>query len=90
MSKRYRKKPVEIEAVQFTYNDLHEVKEFIDKDYYGGIEQPPDKPSQLIIETDEGNHHAIEGDWIIKGVNSEFYPCKPDVFEQTYEKVEEN
>jgi len=90
MSKKYRKRPVEIEAVQFTYNSLDEVNEFIDENYYGGIEQSPDKPPHLIIETDEGNHHAIEGDWIIKGVNNEFYPCKSDVFHQTYERVEDN
>ena len=41
------------------------------------------------IKTLEGTMHAHYGDWIIKGVKGEFYPCKPDIFEQTYEKVEE-
>lgn len=41
------------------------------------------------IETLEGVMDASIGDWIIKGVNGEFYPCKPDIFEKTYEAVEE-
>lgn len=42
-----------------------------------------------IIKTLEGDHYVIENDWIIQGVNGEYYPCKPDIFEKTYEKVEE-
>ena len=90
MSKKYRKKTVEIEAMQFTYNSLDEIKEFVDEDYYVGIESIPERPLELIIETDEGTHHAKEGDWIIKGVNDEFYPCGPDVFNKTYELVGDN
>ncbi len=89
MSAKYRKKPVVIEAIQYTYNSYDEVKEFVDEDYWGGLYSGTSAP-QLIIKTDAGNHYAQEGDWIIKGVNGEFYPCKPDVFEQTYEKVKEN
>ena len=43
----------------------------------------------LFIKTLEGNHLASVGDYIIKGVQGEFYPCKPDIFEQTYEEVQE-
>ena len=43
---------------------------------------------ELIIETLEGDMKCSIGDWIIKGVNGEFYPCKPDIFEKTYDKVE--
>lgn len=42
---------------------------------------------ELIIPTLEGNHKANVGDWIIEGVNGEFYPCKSDIFEKTYEEV---
>jgi len=42
---------------------------------------------QIVIETLEGNHFASVGDWIIKGVKGECYPCKPDIFELTYEIV---
>jgi len=43
----------------------------------------------LIIHTAEGNMKASRGDWIIEGVKGEFYPCKPDIFKATYDKVEE-
>lgn len=46
--------------------------------------------NDLYIETLEGVMHAEPGDYIIKGVNGEFYPCKPDIFEKTYERVEED
>ena len=46
--------------------------------------------NSLIIPTLEGDHRANPGDWIIKGVKGEFYPCKPDIFEQTYEPAREN
>ena len=42
---------------------------------------------KLIIPTLEGDHEASVGDYIIKGVQGEFYPCKPDIFKQTYEKI---
>ena len=84
---KYRKKPVVIEAVQFFDNTdcLSELADFM-----GGValSYETDKPL-LVIETLEGTMAANEGDYIIKGVNGEFYPCKPDVFEKTYEKVDE-
>ena len=80
---KYRKKPVVIEAVQWNGCNLEEIKEFAGDSLicnaYGCIE----------IKTLEGNHICTEGDYIIKGVQGEFYPCKPDIFEQTYERVEE-
>lgn len=45
-------------------------------------------PAFLVVQTLEGDHRADAGDWIIKGVKGEFYPCKPDIFEATYEKVQ--
>ena len=48
-----------------------------------------DCPGEVYIMTLEGNHKVTPGDYIIKGVNGEFYPCKPDIFEKTYEKAED-
>ena len=85
---RYRKLPVEIEAVQCTegvvahgYAELHE---FVGE----GFCQPVDESISPYIKTLEGDMIVSLGDYIIKGVNGEFYPCKPDIFEKTYEAVE--
>lgn len=80
---RYRKKPVEIEAVQFTGRNDAEIAEFVGEDGY----DPDDTGPSWIIRTLEGEMKAMPGDYIIKGVQGEFYPCKPDIFEQTYEEV---
>ena len=83
---KYRKKPVVIEAVQWSGNNLNEILDFMkDKqpNYY-----EDDEKKLLTIQTLEGNMIASVGDYIIKGVKGEFYPCKPDIFEQTYEVVE--
>ena len=82
---KYRKKPVVIEAVQWNGNNLREILNFMkDKqpNYYEDDEQ-----KLLTIQTLEGNMIASVGDYIIKGVQGEFYPCKPDIFKQTYEVV---
>lgn len=83
---QYRKKPVVIEAVQWTGENVAEVDAFIGD----GLEDNDDgaKPGQPIsIETLEGVMTAQVGDWIIRGVKGELYPCKPDIFEATYEAV---
>ena len=79
---KFRKKPVVIEAVQYdgTKQSLVELMRF-----GNGILLYPD---YLVIKTPEGNHRAVIGDWIIKGVKGELYPCKPDIFAQTYESVD--
>ena len=80
---KYRKKPVVIEAVQWTGNNIDEIEALgglRDYHYYPG--------GKLIIHTLEGDMRAPIGDYIIKGVDGEFYPCKPDIFEKTYEIVE--
>lgn len=88
MIKQYRKKPVEIEAVKFTRNNYDEVVRFTDNAASTfRIEKRPDGKCTCIIPTLEGNMTANEGDYIIKGVNGEFYPCKPDIFNKTYEEV---
>ena len=76
---RYKKKPVLIEAVQYDKTNLEEVLNFAEGNAcYSSNEG-------LIIATLEGEMHASDGDYIIKGVNGEFYPCKPDIFAKTYE-----
>jgi len=77
---KFRKKPVVIEAVQWTGDNTEEIKLFINDGRPWIIKNP----DILTIHTLEGNHRANKGDWIIKGVKGEFYPCKPDIFEQTY------
>ena len=86
--KKYRKLPVVIEAIQFTgtKENSHDITEFIK----GGLFFPTKMPKyeRLVITTLEGEMTARVGDWIIKGVKGEFYPCKPDIFEKTYEEVD--
>ena len=83
---KFRKKPVVVEAVQFHEADTatHEHVNF-------GWPNPPGGGSSLDgkywVQTEEGPLHVSEGDWIITGVKGEHYPCKPDIFEQTYEAV---
>lgn len=95
MTKKFRKKPVVIEAIQWNGNsNKQEIDSFVGKTlttelesetaYLAGRGLPQ---FSLIIETLEGNHKAMPNDWIIKGVNGEFYPCKPDIFDVTYEPV---
>lgn len=85
--KQYRKKPIVIEAVQYDGDN-----EFDIKDWAQGVITSPftygKNPPNLEIKTLEGVMQANVGDWIIKGVKGEFYPCKPDVFAATYEPVE--
>lgn len=85
---RYRKKPVIIEAIQFEDNSdrIIEIHEFMGGDTIRVNYEDKNNP-YLKIETLEGIMKASVGDYIIKGVNGEFYPCKPDIFEKTYERV---
>lgn len=80
VARAYRKKPVVVEAVQWTGENHAEMCEFIDPEAFEIIPR-----IGLVIHTLEGDHHASLGDYIIKGVNGEFYPCKPDIFAKTYE-----
>ena len=80
---RYRKKPVEIEAVQWSGSNWHSIRDF------AGHAWVYTKGSELYVKTVEGDLHASPEDWIIKGVKGEFYPCKPDIFAATYEAAEE-
>lgn len=82
---KYRKKPVVIDAVQYTGDNFKEICDFVGKT----LNRPDSEQNHIIIETLEGDHIASVGDFIIKGVHGEFYPCKPDIFEKTYELAEE-
>lgn len=79
---KFRKKPVIVDAVQYTGEKINiaEIAKFCP-----GVMLYAD---HLRIKTLEGIHRADVGDWIIKGIKGEFYPCKPDIFEATYELVE--
>ena len=90
----YRKKPVIIEARQFTSGprsvDIGELARWCGGEWYFGSTDPANHAAQYImIPTLEGHMRADTGDWIIKGVKGEFYPCKPDIFEATYEPAED-
>ncbi len=82
---KFRKKPVVIEAVQWMGENVEEVGVFFEQsDREWGR-----RGDVWSIITLEGTMDANVGDWIIKGVKGEFYPCKPDIFEQTYEPVDD-
>ena len=78
---KFRKKPVVIDAWKWTGNAFDAFVNDLPKGVYLGDNQT------LLIPTLEGQMTASKGDWIIKGVNNEYYPCKPDIFKKTYEEV---
>jgi hypothetical protein len=82
---KWRKKPVVIEAFLLTQENVQDAMSFVGSPCLN-ITQTLD--DGLVISTLEGNHLARYGDYIIKGVHGEFYPCKPDIFVKTYELVE--
>ena len=82
---KFRKKPVVIEAVQITdqtFDAPHPNPEHLEGVIYDPVARC------VYIKTLEGTHRGDMGDWIIRGVKGELYPCKPDIFEATYDKVE--
>lgn len=81
---KFRKKPVVIEAIQF--NHPHDWQKMCDA--WPGFAHKSHWACPMPIQTLEGTRHALLGDWIIKGIKGEFYPCKPDIFEATYEAAE--
>lgn len=78
--KQYVKKPIIIHALEYTGDNLDDVYKFVgDKAYTSN--------GNLFIKTLEGDHRASIGDYIIKGIKGEFYPCKPDIFRMTYDEA---
>ena len=88
MVRIYRKKPVDIRAVQWTGDNLEECKEFLGEDFVKSVlERHPNGRAIIKIRTKEGELDAVKDDFIIEGVQGEHYPCKPDIFRETYEPV---
>ncbi len=83
--KKYRKKPVVIEACEWTGEMTDELMKFM-----SGTKHFITTGKKMVIETLEGNMEASLGDFIIKGIHGELYPCKPDIFWKTYEQIEED
>lgn len=108
MPQRYRKKPVEIEAVQFrraqSSAEAMAIYRWIEANTLGSFEpmgviegrEPcpasgvsiDPRDGRMVISTLEGLHWVNLDDWVIRGVAGEFYPCKPEIFEQTYDLAE--
>lgn len=97
MVKSFRKKPVVIQAIRWTGDNLAQIIHFTDgrapetRSDHAGMKWEEYvalvRAEGLKIYTLEGIHLASIGDWIIRGVKGEFYPCKPDIFAQTYDEV---
>ena len=83
---KYRKKPVIVEAVHYAVETVVMPKWIQQAFKNGTLFYDED---DLYVETLEGTHHVSVGDYIIKGVKGELYPCKPDIFDKTYEKAVE-
>jgi len=105
MINEYRKKPVVVKALQYRARENEvEVLRFASRNgrecHYGGLSaeeleyrlrngQILDIGQTLVIKTLEGDHIVSNGDFVIEGVQGEYYPCKPDIFDETYTKVQE-
>lgn len=89
--KQYRKKPLVVKALRYTgVESIPEAEKFVGKSLKIGSSAYDGKKytmANIYIETLEGDMYVSNGDYIIKGVKGEFYPCKPDVFEATYEEA---
>ena len=96
-AKKYRKKPIVIEAFQYDGNLKDQegkyyvpewaVKAFKVNVLFYDSADSNSPPCELFIKTFEGNHHVSVGDYIIRGIQGELYPCKPEIFKRTYEEV---
>ena len=90
---RFRKKPVVIDAFQLTedvYRDPAKWPKWTSENFADPLPRQPHMHEGVVyVRTMEGNMRADVNDWIIKGVKGELYPCKPDIFQQTYDPVEE-
>jgi hypothetical protein len=87
---RYRKKPVVIKAVQWTGANLREVQELTGTGHFYAVDpedrgEDPDQTAAVLDKLHSTWVRVYDGDWIIKGIRNEFYPCRPDVFAETHE-----
>jgi hypothetical protein len=85
---KFRKNPVVIEAVQWHGANVAEIELFTEGKA-AGLKDGEGKIDRFLIPTLEGDHLCSLGDWIIRGVVGEFYPCKDNIFRKTYDPVEE-
>ena len=85
---KFRNKPVVIEAFLYEGTEDSSIKIASDDDFEGVLDFKSGIFDGFYINTLEGKMHVSKGDYVIKGVNGEFYPCKPEIFEKTYEAVE--
>jgi hypothetical protein len=88
--KQYRKRPLIIEAAQWNGETLdgQHARTVLGDEYYYGCCNEDGMLFDLMVKTLEGVMTCEVGDWLIKGIKGEFYPCKPDIFAETYEAVE--
>lgn len=82
-TRKFRKKPITVEAIQYTGTE----DSFYDVVVFTNRELCDRGTGELFIRTLEGEMVVSKGDWVIKGVSGEFYPCKPDIFKLTYDEV---
>lgn len=86
---KFRKKPVEIEAVEYRGDNAYgEMTPWLSDAIGGGVVTFTPADAALNIKTLEGSHLASPGDWIIRGIKGELYPCKPDIFAATYDRID--
>ena len=87
---RYRKKPVVIDAIRLPLAGEEPTEDFVTglHEFLADAIWNSDRDEGIGISTLEGTMRADPGDWIIRGIKGEFYPCKPDIFEATYEAVD--
>ena len=86
---KYRRRPIVVEAIKWDGSNYREVCDFAGKKLFLEYAGFPPSERTLVIQTLEGTMHACAGDYIIRGIKGELYPCKPDVFKLTYEPLSE-
>lgn len=93
---KFRRKPIVVEAMQFeaNYKGAQKIIDWVNKETGWNPDKNTDPPimyyyGDLTIRTLEGDMHASDGDWIVKGTEGEFFPVKPKIFKKTYEAVSE-
>lgn len=91
--KNYVKKPVKVTAIQWTGKNQNEIERFVDNgslhwEYMNSAGGGASPAASLHIKTLEGMMHASPEDYIIRGINGEYYPCKPDIFYASYDVAE--
>lgn len=84
-AQQYRKKPVVIEAVQYRGDNAEDIVAWVESGEARGFTHAATHEGQLHVVTLEGTMTVALGDYVIRGVQGEHYPCKPDIFDQTYD-----